>query len=549
MSIRALAMAVAFFLISFLPSFAEDSARVILVLDASGSMRAKIDGKSKMDIAKQVVGKIISTWRSEDEIGLIAYGHREKGKCSDIEVLREPGALNAADYMKAVNGLAPKGQTPMTNAVRMAAEALQYTEKKSTVILVSDGIENCDADPCAVAEDLKSKGIGLTVHTVGFGLDNQDAIAQLKCIAEKTGGTYTTANNAKELQKALAKSVAAPVAKPKPAAKQYNLLGHATMASGVELPEKFKDPAWAFFKTVTGEKGEHVQTQYHANMKANLPDEGDYLAVVTVGESSVEVPFKIEAGKATNLEANFDAGILKLSGFVDDATRMTDDGTSWELFDSAGNHLATNYHAQTMFFAKAGKYKVKLRLDQARSEQEFEVVAGQISDQKMSLGAGVIEVTALFSEGGKPVPEGAAIELRKPEASSNGKHEWIATEYGAPSNFKVKAGKYFVTVVKDYASGAAAIEVKSGDTAKFQVNINAGYLAVSAAGARSLVVFFGEKELDGKRKNLGTEYGLEFNKAFNAGSYHVMAYGEDDKLLGEKDFEVKAGSRTEGVIP
>lgn len=209
MPVRALALAIAMFFVSILPSFAEEGSRVILVLDASGSMRAKIDGKSKMDIAKQVVGSIIKTWKPEDELGLIAYGHREKGSCSDIEVLREPGILDAADYMKAVKGLNPKGKTPMTAAVKMAAEALQYTEKKATVILVSDGIETCDLDPCTVAADLEKLGVGLTVHTVGFGLDDKGAVAQLKCLAEKTGGTFSTANNADELQKALAKTVAA----------------------------------------------------------------------------------------------------------------------------------------------------------------------------------------------------------------------------------------------------------------------------------------------------------------------------------------------------
>ncbi len=61
----------------------------------------------------------------------------------------------------------------MTQAIRQAAEALKYTEKQATVILVSDGIETCDPDPCAVADELEKTGVGLTVHTVGFGLDDK----------------------------------------------------------------------------------------------------------------------------------------------------------------------------------------------------------------------------------------------------------------------------------------------------------------------------------------------------------------------------------------
>src|SRR5258708_14377303 len=107
------------------PAQAEEGARLILILDASGSMRAKIDGTPKMQIAKQVVAKIVKSWNPNDEVGLVTYGHREKGSCDDIEVLREPGPLDTADFMAAVKGMSPKGKTPMTKAVRMAAEALQ----------------------------------------------------------------------------------------------------------------------------------------------------------------------------------------------------------------------------------------------------------------------------------------------------------------------------------------------------------------------------------------------------------------------------------------
>ena len=190
---------VATFLLSlFLATAASaEGQRVILVLDASGSMWGKIGGNTKIDIAKEVVGKVVGKWKAEDELGLVAYGHRKKGACDDIETLIEPGPLDAGAYMAAVKAISPKGKTPMTEAIRQAAEALKYTEKKATVILVSDGIETCDPDPCAVADELEKAGVGLTVHTVGFGLDDKGAVAQLKCLAEKTGGISIIAENAR----------------------------------------------------------------------------------------------------------------------------------------------------------------------------------------------------------------------------------------------------------------------------------------------------------------------------------------------------------------
>jgi Ca-activated chloride channel homolog len=550
MSIRAFALALSLFLISFIPSFAEDGSRVILVLDASGSMRAKIDGKSKMDIAKQVVGSIIKTWRPEDELGLIAYGHREKGSCSDIEVLREPGPLDATDYMKAVKGLNPKGKTPMTAAVKMAAESLQYTEKKATVILVSDGIETCDFDPCAVADELEKLGVGLTVHTVGFGLDDKGAVAQLKCLAENTGGTFSTANNADELQKALSKTVAAAPEK-KVEVIENNVIGHIVMAKGVELPEKFNTPTWAFFESVGGKRGKQIGTEYYVDMKYNIAKPGDYIVRISENEAEVEVPFKVEEGKQTKIDASFEAGIVKMIGFMDEQTPIAVDNTSatWRIYNEKQQLAGTEYGGEQTFMASAGKHKMQLVLGDAKNEQVVEFLAGQTTETKMTLGAGIIEVTAIFAEGGDLVPEGATIELRKGKPDLEGKFERLTTDYKSPSQFSAPAGLYKIYVQKDYAESVADVDLKSGAREKVQVNINAGYLALKGAGAKTFEVYAAKKKLDGSRERIATEYGEEMNKAFNAGSFHVIVYGEDNAILGEKDFEVKAGERTEGSVP
>ncbi len=71
---------------------AGEPARVIIVFDASGSMAGDIDGRDKIDIAKEVISGIVPGIASEVELGLIAYGHRRKGDCDDIELLVPPAA-------------------------------------------------------------------------------------------------------------------------------------------------------------------------------------------------------------------------------------------------------------------------------------------------------------------------------------------------------------------------------------------------------------------------------------------------------------------------
>lgn len=188
----------------------------ILVFDASGSMWGQIDGVPKITIAREVVNGLLGDLPAERRLGLVTYGHRRKGDCKDIQTLVPVGGDRAA-IAKAIAGVNPVGMTPMTAAVEQAAEALKFTENQATVILVSDGQETCHADPCAAAEKLAKLGVGLTVHTVGFGLGAEEAGAkgELKCMADATGGRFFVADDADQLRDALRKISAAASAKPK----------------------------------------------------------------------------------------------------------------------------------------------------------------------------------------------------------------------------------------------------------------------------------------------------------------------------------------------
>jgi Ca-activated chloride channel family protein len=189
----------------------------MLVLDASGSMWGQIGGKAKIEIAREAVASMLANWPAEQQLGLMAYGHRSKGNCADIEVLTAPGVLDKSSFQQAVNALQPKGMTPITAAVRMAAEQLKFSERKATVILVSDGEETCNADPCALGEELEQLGVDFTAHVIGFDIEkNPKAKAQLQCLASSTGGRYLDAKDAAELNNALRQMARAPASTPAP---------------------------------------------------------------------------------------------------------------------------------------------------------------------------------------------------------------------------------------------------------------------------------------------------------------------------------------------
>ena len=175
---------------------------VVIVYDASGSMWGQIDGTSKMEIAQDVMADLVNEWDEATNLGLVAYGHRRQGDCGDIATLIEPGPLDKASFINTVNAIKPKGKTPISASVQHAADLLSYRDRQATIVLISDGLETCNADPCALSQQLAQEGVKFTAHVVGFDLED-DAHASLACIADNTGGIFVPANSAAELHDAL----------------------------------------------------------------------------------------------------------------------------------------------------------------------------------------------------------------------------------------------------------------------------------------------------------------------------------------------------------
>jgi Tol biopolymer transport system component len=193
-------------LVWWAPAHAETAEKAVIILDASGSMWGKIEGKTKIEIARKTIKDILQKWDPAIHLGITAYGHREKGNCEDIEAVVPVGEVNPEAIISVVNNIDPKGKTPLSAAVRFAADNLKYIEDKATIILISDGKETCDIDPCALAKELEEKGVDFTAHVIGFDV-TKDERAQLSCLAKNTGGKFYSAKNAQELHSAMSQTV------------------------------------------------------------------------------------------------------------------------------------------------------------------------------------------------------------------------------------------------------------------------------------------------------------------------------------------------------
>lgn len=199
-----------------LSSVASANEATLVVLDASGSMWGQIEGRPKLEIARETLADALAALPATTEIGLMAYGHRRRGDCGDIELVVPPSTGSTNTINAAVRDMKFQGMTPLTESVRRAAVALRHTERAARVVLITDGVETCDADPCALGEELAASGVDFTAHVVGFGLSEQEG-RQVACLAESTGGRYLQANDVAALQAALQQAmVEAPPPPPMP---------------------------------------------------------------------------------------------------------------------------------------------------------------------------------------------------------------------------------------------------------------------------------------------------------------------------------------------
>ncbi|QRG68216.1 VWA domain-containing protein [Brevibacillus choshinensis] len=183
---------------------------VEILLDASGSMAANVNGQTKMEAAKKAIQAFAESLPEKANVALRVYGHKGSGKdsdkalsCGSSELVYQLQSYQANGLSAAMNQFKPTGWTPLALAMQQAQNDLgKFKGDKNTniIYLVSDGIETCGGDPVAVAKQLSGSDITPIVNVVGFGVDGEGQ-KQLKEVAKAAGGRYVLIHDQSELEK------------------------------------------------------------------------------------------------------------------------------------------------------------------------------------------------------------------------------------------------------------------------------------------------------------------------------------------------------------
>ena len=535
--------------LSLLPAAALAEGRTIIVLDGSGSMWGQIDGRAKLEIAREALAQVLGGIPAETEIGLMAYGHRTKGDCSDIELVVPPAAGTGPAIIDAANAMKFLGKTPLTEAVRQAAATLKSTEEKATVILITDGIETCNADPCALGAELENSGVDFTAHVVGFGLTEEEGRA-VACLAENTGGSYIQASDAGSLVQALETTVAAepepepepPAPPPEPAVVEDNVDPQVLLAAGgPELPDDLEDEIYVDFYALgaDGTPAADMTDSIYADQKASLPA-GRYLMRTRVNKVVVDQQIEVPEGGTLAPVAVLDAGVFDVAILATEGGEPDDDGF-WDL--RGPEDFTENGYGTGRRVVPSGEYAFKATMGAAEVNETVVVDPGQIVEKRVVMGIGVAAIEAFYTEAQKVEGGEHFVEVFRPEKDLDGNRKSVGYTYGTGAAFDLPPGDYVVSVRLGSVTVEQPVTIKVGERNDIKVVLNAGVAAFATPADQLIEVLAPTKDIAGNRASFGYGYGPEWQTTLAAGDY-VARVSQNGKET-ETPFSVKAGERVE----
>lgn len=163
----------------FLLGSSQVTNRILFIFDDSYSMYAPWNSNIKIEVAKKVMSRFLDSLENLKnlELALRCYGHTtffKERNCKDskLEVPFAPTAQNAEKIKQRINKLEPMGTTPIAFSLgECTADFTPCSNCRNIVILITDGIEECEGNPCKVSLELQKKGIFLRPFVIGVGLD------------------------------------------------------------------------------------------------------------------------------------------------------------------------------------------------------------------------------------------------------------------------------------------------------------------------------------------------------------------------------------------
>lgn len=555
-------------------AFAQSESPTILILDGSGSMWGQMEGDraAKFYAARDHLRELLGVAPAQSRVGLASFGHRRKGDCSDVELLVPPETGASERVIETLDKLNPKGKGPVSEALSVAANALDPAEGGS-VILIHDNADNCQRDICAVARDIAKTRPSVAVHVVSLGLSRSD-LERMSCVAKLTGGKNFVASNEAEIATAVTEAFhltaldpanATPAEKPAAPA-QPSVPVVSDGPPGLRLTTAFAEGGamserpvlWTIRTDGASSDTPPLVERRSPEINEPLPP-GKYHVSAAIGLVTREAVFEVEEKGPTAARLALDAGTLEI------AAAASQDGTplmSPVLTVTAAEQdsdrapsapLWIGRDAKTELVLPAGTYDVDVTDGLAQASQRVTIAPGGMRRANLVLETGTLELSAAGHEGGPPLDKVTfMLEVDDPEVPS-GKREIVRSAAPHPT-FTVVAGTYYVTAMLG-ASGVrerVAVSVGANVTKTLVLGISRLELTARLEGAAAetdLPIAYRVTEAGGEKRVVARSSEREPVFKLAAGRYKVDAQLGTLNVRTSQMIDLVAGRDTKVTLP
>ena len=281
--------------------------RVLFIFDASQSMYAQWEGNSRMEIAKELLSNMLDSLDNKDniEVGLRCYGHQKPSPpqdCKDTKLEVNFGKNTIPAIKSRLKTLRPKGTTPIAKALESGARDFpENSNSRNIVILITDGIEECGGDPCAVSRLYQEKKIILKPFVIGIGL-SEEYKKNFECV-----GTFYDARNPKEFKNILDVVISQVL---NSTTAQVNLLDQNEWPTETNIPLSFYDS----FSGVLQYNFIHTMNSKGNPDTLNIDPVLSYKVVAhTIPQTKAEGDWKLIPGKHTIIPIKCPQGTLNIN--------------------------------------------------------------------------------------------------------------------------------------------------------------------------------------------------------------------------------------------
>lgn len=539
---------------------AEEPAATMLVIDGSGSMWARYetdaDKRAKIDVVRELMKPIVAGAGS-NRIGLLSYGHRRKGDCSDVEVIAAPG-IDRTTVVAPLEKLNPKGKGPLAEGLRQAVAALGAT-RPASILAITDGADNCRQDACAVAAEIAKSSPNLAIHVVALGVEAID-LPRLQCVAKETGGKFYDTRDPISVAAAITEAAGlamthtparqsdASASVPTPAQRAGASL-HAALHLAPKAPTLNMQADWRIMKRDSEEPPRHIEA---AEIAENLPP-GTYEIEARIADVSATSKVVIEEGKPQDIALSLNAARLKVSV----KRHETKEGAGAPFITIAtrggegnGNTVWIGRTDAVDTLLAPATYAVSVADGQTRQEREVRLELGTEQAAEFTLGTGRIALSAVEREGGAVLTNVTFSILVDDPESAEGRREMFRSRAPEPQ-FTLPPGTYYVVATTGIAELRQRIALNTGDDLKKVLVLPAAHLKVSAqvctgAPPEDLGLVYRVYALDGSSpRQIARTSHARYEDTLNAGKYRIVAALETQAVYAVQDIALEVGKPAE----